>query len=284
MAFEALKERQGHVWGLGPFELIEATIADMYETLVASLAPAKGDVWLDVGCGTGAVAERAARAGATVTGIDLAPVLVETAAKRAAEHGLEIEYGVGDVEQLPFADASFGVVSSSVGAIFAPDHAATARELARVTKPGGRLGLTAWCPDGRIGDFFRTIATFQPPPEGAGSPLAWGSEAHARELLEGDFELTITTEVSRYEFDDLEANWELFSTAFGPIVALLASQPERADELKAAFVANAELDRVGDRIEQERTYLLIRGTRRIGVGSTEPSAGAGLAGAGATDD
>jgi SAM-dependent methyltransferase len=263
MAFEALKERQGQVWGAGPFELVEATITDMHETLVASLAPAAGDAWLDVGCGTGAVAERAARAGATVIGLDLAPALVETAAKRAAEQGLEIEYGVGAVEQLPFADASFDVVSSSVGAIFAPDHTTTARELARVTKPGGRLGLTAWRPGGRVGEFFRTMAAFQPPlPEGAGSPLAWGDETHARALLGADFDLEITTEVSRYEFDDIEDNWETFSTAFGPIVALLASQPAKADEIKAAFVANVELDRDGERFRQERTYLLIRGTRR----------------------
>jgi SAM-dependent methyltransferase len=222
MAFEALKERQSQMWGAGPFELVEATITDMHETLVASLAPRAGEAWLDVGCGTGAVAERAARAGATVTALDLAPALVETAARRAAEQGLEIEYGVGDVERLSFADAGFDVVSSSVGAIFAPDHAATARELARVSKPGGRLGLTAWRPDGRVGDFFRTISAFQPPPpDGAGSPLAWGDETHARDLLERDFDLQITTEVSVYEFDDLEANWEIFSTAFGPMVTLL---------------------------------------------------------------
>jgi SAM-dependent methyltransferase len=263
MAFEAMKEQQGQVWGAGPFELIEATIADMHETLAASLAPAPGIAWLDVGCGTGAVAERAARAGATVTGIDLAPALVETAAKRAAENGLEIDYSVGDVEELPFADASFDVVSSSVGAIFAPDHAATARELARVVKPGGRLGLTAWRPDGRIGDFFRTFAPFQqPPPAGAGNPLAWGEDAYARELLAGDFDLEITTEVSRHEFDDLEEYWQLYSSAFGPMVTLLASQPDKADEIKTAFLANAGRDRDGDRIPQERTYALIRGTKR----------------------
>lgn len=263
MAFEALKERQGQMWGAGPFELVEATITDMHKALVASLEPAPGLAWLDVGCGTGAVAERAARAGATVTGLDLAPALVATAARRAAEEGLAIDYGVGDVENLPFADASFDVVSSSVGAIFAPDHAATARELARVTKPGGRLGLTAWRPDGGVGDFFRMLAPYQPPlPEGAGNSLSWGEETYARRLLGDAFDLEITTKAAVHEFATAEESWELFSTGFGPIVTLLAANPDKADEIRAAYLAKVEGDRVGDRIRDERTYLLIRGTRR----------------------
>jgi SAM-dependent methyltransferase len=235
----------------------------MHETLVESLLPAEGARWLDVGCGTGAVAERAARAGAVVTGRDLSPALVETAARRAAEHGLDIDYAVGDVQQLEFDDARFDVVSSSVGAIFAPDHAATGRELARVTKPGGKLGLTAWRPDGRVGEFFRALAPRQPPPPpGAGTSLAWGEEGHVRDLLGDSFELEISTETSMLTFGSAEENWELFSTAFGPIVTLLAAQPDRAAEIKEAFMANLEADRDGDGYRQERTYLLIRGTRR----------------------
>lgn len=250
------------VWGAGPFELVEATIADMHETLVASLLPAAGAQWLDVGCGTGAVAERAARVGATVTGRDLSPALVATAKRRAAEHGLAIDYAVGDAQQLEFDDASFDVVSSSVGAIFAPNHLATARELARVTRPGGRLGLTAWRPDGRVGTFFKALAPFQPPPpEGAGSSLDWGDEGHVRDLLGEAFDLEVSTEVSQLTFESAEENWQLFSTAFGPIVTLLAAQPDRAEEIKEAFMANLEADRDGDGYRQERTYLLIRGTR-----------------------
>jgi SAM-dependent methyltransferase len=264
MAFEALKERQAAVWGSGPFELVEATIADMHDELVRVLGVNPGEAWLDVGCGTGAVAERAAAAGAKVTGSDLAPVLVETAARRAAEHGLDIDYGVGDVENLPFADASFDVVSSSVGAIFAPDHAATARELARVTRPGGRLGLTAWRADGRVGDLFRTLSAFQPPPpEGAGVSLAWADEAYARSLLEDAFELEFHQAVSVFDMESGEAGWQLFSKAFGPVVTLLQMlPPERAEELHQQFVAMAEADRDGDHIHQERSYVLIIGRRR----------------------
>lgn len=266
MAFEELKERQGQMWGSGPFELIEETIAEMHEDLVARLAAAEGEDWLDIGCGTGGVTERAARTGANVTGVDLAPALVETAKRRAAEHGLAIDYRVGDAEQLLFEDASFDVVSSSVGAIFAPDHAAVARELARVTRPGGRIGLTAWRSDGRIGDFFRTLAPFQPaPPPGAGSPLAWGDpeHAHARALLGEDFELEFHEGTSRHEAASPQESWELFSTAFGPIVtALKRLPPEEGERLHQAYLSLLEEDRVGEGIRQDRLYTVILGRRR----------------------
>lgn len=263
MAFETLKETQAAVWGAGPFELVQHTIADMHERLVEALGPEQGLQWLDVGCGTGAVAERAAAAGARVTGVDLAPTLVETAARRAAERGLDIDYGVGDVEQLPFGDASFDRVSSSVGAIFAPDHAQTARELARVTRPGGLLGLTAWRADGSVGDMFKTLAAFQPPPpEGAGSPLAWGDSAHVESLLGDAFELELHDETSVHEFGSPEEVWELMSHAFGPIVTLLRRNPERVDEIHDALVQLAEREREGDRVVQRRAYRLILGRRR----------------------
>src|SRR4029077_13130661 len=125
-------------------------------------------------CGTGAVSMRAARAGADVTGVDLSEVMIETAWRRAQGEGLAIEYEVGDAEAVPCPDGSFDVVSSSVGAIFAPDHQATARELARVTRPGGRLGLTAWRPESSIAKSQQLAARFQPPPpEGVGNPLDW---------------------------------------------------------------------------------------------------------------
>jgi ubiquinone/menaquinone biosynthesis C-methylase UbiE len=137
MAYEELKQRQSAMWGTGPYQRITETITDLHEAVVERLAPEPGDRWLDLACGTGAVAERAAAAGAEVTGLDLAPVLIETAKGRAAELGLEIDYVVGDAERLGFPDASFDKVSSTVGIMFAPDHEAAARELARVTAPRG---------------------------------------------------------------------------------------------------------------------------------------------------
>ena len=169
MAFEELKERHAAMWGAGPFEQIADTLAEMHDVLVAAVDAEPGDAWLDVGCGTGELAFRASATGADVTGCDLAPALVETARRQAAERRLEIPFEVADCENLPYADASFDIITSSVGAIFAPDHARVAAELARVCKPGGRLALSAWTTDGRIGDFFRVIASYSPPPvEGAG--------------------------------------------------------------------------------------------------------------------
>ena len=132
MAFEELKERQAAMWGAGPFEQIADTLVEMHDSLIAAVDAKPGDAWLDVGCGTGELAFRAAATGATVTGCDLAPVLVETARRQATERGLEIQFEVADCENLPYADASFDILTSSVGAIFAPDHARVAAELARV--------------------------------------------------------------------------------------------------------------------------------------------------------
>ena len=120
MAFEELKERHAAMCGAGPFEEIADTLAEMHESLVAATGARPGDAWLDVGCGTGELAFRAAATGASITGCDLAPVLVETARRQAMAQGLAIPFEVADCENMPYADASFDIVTSSVGAIFAP--------------------------------------------------------------------------------------------------------------------------------------------------------------------
>ena len=126
MAFEELKERHAAMWGSAPFERVAGTLADMHERVVETMGGAAGTTWLDVGCGTGELAFMAAATGADVTACDLAPNLVETARRQAAERGLEIPFEVGDAEALPYGDASFDIVTSSIGAIFAPNHAAVA--------------------------------------------------------------------------------------------------------------------------------------------------------------
>lgn len=260
-----LKQRHAALWSAGAFEEVAPSIRDVHETLVATLAPRPAELWLDVGCGAGNLAELAAGAGAQVTGIDLSPRLVDVAKERAEAGGYRIEYRVGDAESLDVGDASFDVVVSCFAAIFAPDHDAVARELARVCRPGGRLGLATWTPEGSIGDLFRTLAPFQPPPPpGAGSPLAWGDEEYVREKLGDAFELSIERRISRSEDESLEHAWQVFSTSFGPLTVLLASlDSERRDELEHALL---DLMRRGQRpdgrVVEEREYLLVTGIRR----------------------
>jgi len=266
MPFEELKQRQSKMWGSGPFELVADKIADVHELVAERIEPQPGEQMLDLACGTGGVSEIAARAGARVTGVDFAPELIETAKRRADERGLDVEYEVGDAERLRFDDASFDAVASSFGIMFAPDHAAAAGELARVTRPGGRIALACWTPEGSIGDMFRMTAQFQPgpPPPGAGAPLEWGREEHVRSLLGDTFELRFENVVSvMIETESAEAVWELFSRAFGPIRTLVDTlEPDRVEELHRAFVDFHERYREGDEVRMPREYLLTLGTRR----------------------
>jgi ubiquinone/menaquinone biosynthesis C-methylase UbiE len=193
MAFVELKRRQSVMWGNGPYQHITETVTDIHARVIERLAPQLGIRWLDLACGTGAVAELAARAGASVTGVDLAPALIETARQRAQEQKFEIDYRVGDCERLDLDDASYDRLSSTCGIMFAPDHAATAHELARVVVPGGRIGLANWTPDGGLGQMFKMMRPFMPtPPPSAGDPFAWGREEVVRELLGDAFELNAT--------------------------------------------------------------------------------------------
>ncbi len=264
MAFSELKARQSVMWGNGPYERITDTLRDIHELVVDRLAPTAGDKWLDAATGTGAVAFLAAERGAEVVGMDLAPVLIETAKKLADERGLNVRCEVGDAEQMSYDDASFDLVSSTCGVMFAPDHAAVARELARVTRPGGRIALACWTPEGGLGQMFRMMGPFLPPPApGAGSPFDWGREAHVRELLDKSFELEFEEHVSTLTVDSPEAYWELFSTSYGPTkTAAEALDPDRREEFHQAWLDFFEQRRVGDEVVHHREYLLTLGTRR----------------------
>ena len=264
MAFDELKQRQSAAWSSAPFEKLEGDIAVMHDDLVSRLGPRAGERWLDVGCGPGAVAMRAARAGADVTGLDLAPGLIETARRRAGEEGLSIAYEVGDCEALPYGDASFDTVSSSVGVIFALDHRAAASELARVTRPGGRVGLSAWRPSEGICTMFELMAEFQPPPpNGVGSPFQWGSEEHVTELLGDAFELDFAEGDAPQRGESAEQVWAHLRDNAGPSKTLYASlDPERRGELDRKMVRYFEGFRTDGGIHQPRPYVLALGTRR----------------------
>jgi len=262
MAYEELKERQSVMWGNGPYERIADTIVDVHEAVVELLAPTPGDRWLDLATGTGAVAEDAAAAGAQVTAIDLAPVLIETAKERASAKGLEIDYRVGDAERLDLPDAAFDKVSSTCGVMFAPDHEAVARELARVTKPGGRIGLANWTPAGGLGRLFKVMAPYQPAPPPS-SPFDWGDETRVRELLGDDFELELEERVSTLRTPTAEEYWQLFSTSYGPTKTLAESIGERREDLRRDWIEFFETNyESGGEIAHTREFLLVSGIRR----------------------
>jgi ubiquinone/menaquinone biosynthesis C-methylase UbiE len=222
----------------------------------------QAQAFLDLACGTGAVAERAAAAGAEVTGIDLAPALIETARERAADLGLSIDYRVGDCEQLDLPDGSFDAVTSTFGVMFAPDREAAARELARVTRPGGRLALANWTPTGGVARMFRMMLPFQPAPPPT-SPFDWGDEPTLRELLGEWFALDVQEHVSTLRMPSGEAYWELFSTSFGPTKTLAESLGERRADLQSAWVDFFESNyQDGGEIAHTREYLLVLGERR----------------------
>jgi len=265
MAFEELKEKHSVVWGSGPYERISEHLRIAHDHLLREVEPRDGEAWLDVATGTGEIATRAAEAGANVTGLDLAPDLIERAKARASDMGVEVTLDVGDAENMPYGDASFDTVTSTFGVMFAPDHAAVGRELARVTKPGGRLGLLTWHPTDGVAAFFKVMAAYQPPPpEGAGSPFQWGDHDHLNELLGENFDLRFESGDTPQPGSTAEETWELFSTAYGPTKALANSlDDEKREALKADWIEYFDQFKADDgSVSQPRPYVLVLGERK----------------------
>lgn len=181
--YQTITERQQATWATGDFNTISLKIMDMSEALVRAVDPHAGQRVLDIACGSGNAALVAGRRDCDVTGIDYVPELIERARMRAATDGVDIDFRVGDAQALPFPDASFDVVLSVLGVMFAPDQEKAASELLRVCRPGGTIGLASWMPEAFGGDFFATHARYAPPPLGAKPPVRWGTDAGLDELL-----------------------------------------------------------------------------------------------------
>jgi ubiquinone/menaquinone biosynthesis C-methylase UbiE len=216
------------VWGLGPL-------------LVEACGISAGQRVLDVAAGTGNTAIRAAETGAEVVASDLTPENFEAGRREAETRGVELEWVEADAEQLPFGDCEFDVVTSSFGAMFAPNHQAVADELVRVCRPGGTIGMLNFTPEGLAAGFFRVFAPYgPPPPPGALSPLMWGSKEHVRELF-GDRVQSL--EMTRKEYveraDSPSGYRQLVKATFGPVIGIyasLAQEPERAAALDRDFL------------------------------------------------
>lgn len=215
---ETLKSRLKSMWMAGDFGQIAKQIETSAQEFIDRLQLKPGERVLDVACGSGNLALPAARAGAIVTGVDIAPNLLEQARARAAAEGLTIKFDEGDAESLPYADAAFDVVVSMFGAMFAPRPELVASELARVCRPGGRIAMANWTPEGHIGQMFKATGKHVPPPANMPSPIKWGDEETVRERLrDGVAELKLTKRMCRFDLPYSPAEVvEHFRTYYGP--------------------------------------------------------------------
>ena len=215
-----LKRTHRTTWAAGDY----ASVAEIIDEapprdLLDRMEIVPGDAVLDVATGTGNVALKAAAAGAQVVGLDLTPELFSTARRRAAEQEVAIEWIEGDAEDLPFEDEAFDHVLSVFGVQFAPRHDIVAAELVRVCRPGGRIGLVNWTPEGQIGELFSILGRYlPPPPDFASPPPLWGSEGHVRHLFGDALELTFTRGLNPWRFESPDAYVTFMETHYGPLV------------------------------------------------------------------
>jgi SAM-dependent methyltransferase len=245
---------QGAIWSAGPFEQIAAGAAPSHEALVAALGPKPGERWLDVATGTGAVAIRAARAGADVTGVDIAPRMLATASRMAAQAGVPVRFEPGDAERLPYPPGTFDVVASAQGVIFALDPRAAARELARVCRPGGRLGLTCLRPEGLSYDLSLRVA--------AGGPaLSWGDRTFVADLLGCWFDLSYSDGDAPLHATSPEAAAALYARAYPPLRFFANWCEDCAAEMEGELARIFRRYVVDGRVRAPRPYLLVMGTR-----------------------
>ncbi len=216
------------MWALGDYPGLAAELLpELGRVLVEACGVRNGDRVLDVAAGSGTVAIPAAKTGASVVASDLTPELFDAGRARAAAEGAELEWREADAEALPFADREFDVVLSCVGVMFAPHHQAAADELVRVCRPGGRIGLISWTPEGFIGQLFATMKPYTPP--GASPPPKWGSEEHVRGLL-GDRVTDVAAERRMLRVDHFarpEDLREYFKAKYGPTIAVFRSGTAR---------------------------------------------------------
>lgn len=216
--FAAIKQKQQATWASGDFAIIGTTLQIVGETLAEAADIRAGERVLDVAAGNGNATLAAARRFADVYSTDYVPTLLEKGAQRAAAEGLDVTFKHADAEELPFADETFDVVLSTFGAMFTPDHARPAREMLRVTRSGGRIGLANWTPEGFIGQLFRIVGKYLPPPAGLKSPALWGTEPHLVELF-GAQAAKIDTARRMFNFRYRSAeHWlQVFRDYYGPV-------------------------------------------------------------------
>jgi SAM-dependent methyltransferase len=261
-----VQQQARNLWSAGDYASAMHVIETVGPRVVEAAGVSGDDAVLDVACGNGNATLPAAKTGAKVTGIDITPSLLAAGKAAAAEAGLEIEWIEGDAQKLPFDDASFDVVLSVFGCMFVPDQRAEAEEMARVLKPGGRMAVAAWTPEGNVGKMFITTAKHRPPPpEGFQPPILWGNEDYVRQLFEGtgvDLEIERTdVEFKSDSVDDYFAEMERDLPPIAATKALLEPdgkyEPLKEDLLKLY----AESNEADEGWSSSNEYLLIKGTK-----------------------
>jgi len=247
----AVKQRQMATWSSGDYSVIGTTLQIVGETLAEACDVKWDERVLDIAAGNGNVTLAAARRGGQVTSTDYVASLLERGAERAQAERLNVTFKTADAEALPFEDHSFDVVVSTFGAMFSPDHNRVAAEMARVCRPGGRIGLCNWTPEGFIGELFKTLGRRLPPPAGLQSPALWGVESHVKDLFTGRSKSIVTSRRHfNFRYRSAAHFIEVFRNWYGP--------------LHQAFKVLSPADAAG--FESDLTDLLNR-LNRAGSGS-----------------
>jgi SAM-dependent methyltransferase len=262
----AIKERQRRAWASGDYAVFGATLLIMSELLCEAVDLRPGQRVLDVATGSGNAALAAARRYGEVTGIDYVPSLLKRGRERAVAEGLQVDFREGDAESIPFPDASFDVVLSSVGAMFAPDQEKAAAELLRVCRAGGKIGLANWTPDGFAGEMGSLFGGYLPLSPGLKPPPLWGTEERLRELLgSGAGSLRIVRRSFVFRYRSVRHYLDVLHNDLGPTrEAFLALGPARREELVEELVHLIDrFNRSGDEtMVVPSDYLEVVVTRR----------------------
>ena len=230
----AVKAKQQAAWSAGDYAIVGRTLQIVGENLCEAVNLRAGERVLDVAAGNGNATLAAARHFAEVTSTDYVPGLLERGRARAEAEGLQVTFREADAEALPFADSTFDVVLSTFGVMFTPDQARAAREMLRVCRPGGRIGLANWTPGSFIGELFKVLGRYLPPAAGLRSPALWGTEERLKELFsEAEASIQATPRIFNFRYRS-PAHWmEVFRTFYGPVNrAFLALDTPRQDELE----------------------------------------------------
>jgi SAM-dependent methyltransferase len=266
-ASDPLTDRSVKTWSAGAFDRIAAGYRGEAEAFIVRLALARGQRVLDAACGSGNLTIPAARTGASVTGFDLIPDLLAVAAAWADREGLDITFDQGTVEELPYRDASFDVVTSMFGAMFAARPERVAAELARVTRSGGRLALATWPREGFIGEMLARHMAYMPTKSTLPSPLLWGDDSVIRERLDARYwDVSVAQRPLTFHFPYSPAGTaDLFCTSYGPTVRLVESLDEEQRALFKRDLADHWSSRQrgsGENTVVDAEYVEIIATRR----------------------